>query len=66
MRFATPTKHRQPWSPEDDATIIAKASTKPVSGIAMELGRSNAAVETRANVLKVKTFYRVPCGDSEA
>ena len=60
MRFQRPAKHKKPWTADDDAKIVAMATTNSVPHIARELGRTSVAVETRAAYLKVKTLYRMP------
>jgi hypothetical protein len=57
-----PKNHGEPWSPQDDATLTSLAPSTPVALIAKQLGRTSASVETRAAILKVKTFYRLPFG----
>jgi hypothetical protein len=60
FRFQKPKKHSQPWTTEEDGKLVSMAPTLAVPLIAKELGRTAAAIETRAAVLKVKTFYRLP------
>jgi hypothetical protein len=57
--FQKPKRHSQPWTPTEDDRIVALAATTPIPIIARELGRTVAAIEARAAILKVKTFYRL-------
>ena len=59
-----PERHREPWTKKDLAKLQKMASRRPVGIIAYELGRTEAAIRTKAQLegLSMKPAERKPYG----
>jgi hypothetical protein len=60
LRFRKPTKHGQPWTPEEDARIKELAGKMSLATLARMLERSSGSVTGRAALLGVKVSHRTP------